>query len=475
MASVAARRAPEAPSLRIWNMVVPRDRIGTEVLAGVTTFMVMSYIIFVNPTILGQSGDPTFKFAPLMTATCLVAGLLTILMGLYSNRAFALAPGMGLNAVVAFQLIAGLKLTGREAMGVILLEGIIITILVLTGLREAIFQAVPVSLKKAISVGIGLFILFIGLNEAGIVVQGAGTPLALGTLTGVPVFVAIVGIVLTLILQVRQVKGALLISILSTTVIAVILNALYGWQAFLRDPKDPTKGSFGALLPTSIIDAPNFSLIGAVDPVGIFVKAGIFVAIMTVFSIMLSDFFDTMGTLVGVGSQAGYLNEKGEFKDVGKPLLVDSLAAVFGGLFSSSSCTTYIESQAGVQAGGRTGFSSVVVGLLFLLFLPFAPIAGIVPQQATAGALIAVGIMMVGVLVNKNEPLDLTNPELAWPVVVTMVVMPLTYSITNGIGAGFIVYTIVRLVKGQRDSAMLYVASAAFLLYFLQNVLLSIK
>jgi adenine/guanine/hypoxanthine permease len=148
---------------------------------------------------------------------------------------------------------------------------------------------------------------------------------------------------------------------------------------------------------------------------------------------------------------------------------------VFGGAFSSSSCTTYIESQAGVQAGGRTGFASVIVGLLFLLFLPFAPIAGIVPQQATAGALIAVGIMMVGVLVNKREPLDLTNPELAWPVVVTMIVMPLTYSITNGIGAGFIVYTIVRLVKGQRDSAMLYVASAAFLLYFLQSVLLTIK
>jgi AGZA family xanthine/uracil permease-like MFS transporter len=381
---------------------------------------------------------------------------------------------MGLNAVVAFQLIIGLKLTGREAMGVIFLEGVVITILVLTGFREAIMQAVPVPLKKAISVGIGLFILFIGLNEAGIVVQGAGTPLALGVLTGVKITVAVVGILLTIVLHVRQVKGALLISIITTTVLALILNYAYGGNQFLIDPKVPEKGSSGAVLPTALIGMPDFSLIGAFDPFGIFVKVGIFVAVMTVFSIMLSDFFDTMGTLVGVGSQAGYLDEKGQFKDVGKPLLVDSLAAVAGGALSSSSCTTYIESQAGVQAGGRTGLTAVVVGLLFLVFLPFYPIAGIVPAQATAGALIAVGIMMIGVLVNKNEPLDLTDPETAWPIVMTFIVMPLTYSITNGIGAGFIVYTLVRLIKGKRDGVMLYIASAAFLIYFLQAALLGL-
>ena len=467
MASVAARRSPAAPSLRLWNMVVPRDKIGTEVLAGFTTFMVMAYIIFVNPSILGFSGDTSLAgkglpFAAAMTSTCLVAGIMTILMGLYTNRAFALAPGMGLNAVVAYQLVVTDGLSWPAAMGVILIEGVVITILVLTGLREAIMRAVPTQLKKAISVGIGLFIMFIGLNEAGIVVKGSGTPLALGTLAGVPVFVAVVGIALTLILHVRQVKGSLLISIFATTVIAVILNALYGGKAFAS----------GAVVPSGIFDLPDFSLVGKVDPIGVFVKLPVFVAVMTIFSIMLSDFFDTVGTLVGVGSQAGYLDEKGQFKDVFKPLLVDSVAAAAGGALSASSCTTYIESQAGVQAGGRTGLTSLVVGVLFLLAMFLAPIAGIVPAQATSGALIAVGIMMIGVLVNKNDPLDLTDPETAWPIVTTFIMMPLTYSITNGIGAGFIVYTIIRLVNGKRDSAMLYFASAAFLLYFLQSALI---
>jgi len=471
LASRAIARSPESPELRLWNLAVPKDRVGTEVLAGATTFMVMAYIIFVNPQVLGASGEKTFTFPALMTGTCLIAGTMSILMGLYTNRAFALAPGMGLNAVVAFQLIKGMKLTGPEAMGVIFLEGVVITVLVLTGFREAIMNAVPVQLKKAISVGIGLFILFIGLAEAGIVVQGSGTPLALGKLAGVPIFVAVVGIVLTLLLHVRGVKGALLISILATTVVAVVLNYAYGGKAIPVNAADPNT-AYAAVLPSSPVGAPDFSLIGRFDPIGIFAKAGVFVAIMTIFSIMLSDFFDTIGTLVGVGSQAGYLDEKGQFKDVGKPLLVDSLAAVFGGVFSSSSCTTYIESQAGVQAGGRTGLTAVVTGLLFLLFLPLFPIAGIVPKEATAGALIAVGIMMVGVLVNRESALDLTDPATAWPIVTTFIMMPLTYSITNGIGAGFIVYTLVRLIQGKRDHAMMYVASAAFLLYFLQAVLL---
>lgn len=449
---------------RFWNLAVPKDKVGTEVLAGLTTFMVMSYIIFVNPNILGASGYAAFTFPAVMTATCLVAGVMSILMGLYSNRAFALAPGMGLNAVVAFQLIKGMGLTGPEAMGVIFLEGVVITILVLTGFREAVMNAVPVPLKKAISVGIGLFILFIGLYEAGFVDVGskASTPLVLGNLAGVPIFVAVVGLVLTIVLHVRKVRGALLISILTTTVVAVILNYAYGGKAF----------AVGAALPTSIIGAPDFSLFGHFDPFGIFAKAGIFVGVMTVFSIMLSDFFDTVGTLVGVGSRAGYLDRDGQFEDVGKPLLVDSLAAVFGGVASSSSCTTYVESQAGVEAGGRTGLTSVVTGLMFFAAMPFFPIAGIVPQQATAGALIAVGIMMVGVLVNRETTIDLSDPELAWPIVTTFIVMPLTYNITNGIGAGFLVYTLVRLVTGKRDSAIIYIVAAAFLLYFLKAVLL---
>ena len=462
MASEVVARAPESGELRLWNLAVPRDQIGTEVLAGVTTFMVMAYIIFVNPSILGLSGKG-LPFAAAMTSTCLVAGLMTILMGLYTNRAFAVAPGMGLNAVVAFQLVAEMGLSWPAAMGVIFLEGVIISILVLTGFREAVMNSVPIALKKSISVGIGLFILFIGLSQAGLVVQGQGVPLTLGKLVGVPVFVAVVGLVLTIVLTVRRVKGALLISILATTVVAVVLNYAYGGKAF------ETPGA--AVLPSGLVAVPDFSLIGAFDPFGVFVKLGALTAIMVVFSIMLADFFDTMGTLVGVGSQAGYLDEKGEFKDVGKPLLVDSLSAVVGGAFSASSATTYIESQAGVQAGGRTGLTAVVAGLLFFLFLPLAPIVGIVPKEATAGALVAVGIMMCGVLVNRDGRIDLTEPEQAWPVVTTFIVMPLTYSITNGIGAGFIVYTLVRLIQGKRDHWMMYVSSAAFVLYFLQAYL----
>ena len=466
----AGAPASARPPLRLWNLVVPREQVGTELLAGATTFVVMSYIIVVNPLILGFVGiaplaGKGLPFAAAVTSTCLVAGLLSVLMGLYSNRAFALAPGMGLNAIVAFQLVASMGLSWPAAMGVVFLEGVAVTLLVLTGFREAVMNAVPVALKKAISVGIGLFILFIGLWQAGIVVQdkSGATPIAMGELRGVPVLVAVVGLVLTILLTVKRVKGALILSILGTTAFAVVLNHLYGGQAFT------TPGV--AVLPASPFQTPDFSVVGAFEPLGIFETVGALTAALTIFSILLADFFDTLGTLVGVGSQAGYLDEEGRFEDVNKPLLVDSLGAVFGGVCSSSSCTTYVESQAGVQAGGRTGLTAVVAGLLFLLFMPFAPLIGMVPKEATAGALIAVGVMMCGILVSPGSGVDLSEPEEAWPVVITFIVMPLTYSITNGIGAGFIVYTLVRLIRRQRDSWVMYVAAAAFLVYFLRGSL----
>jgi AGZA family xanthine/uracil permease-like MFS transporter len=455
--------------LKLFNLRVRRSQVGTEILAGATTFVVMAYIIFVNPLILGFSGiaplaGKGLPFSAAMTSTCLVAGAMTLAMGLYTNRAFALAPGMGLNAVVAFQLVAGMGLSWPEAMGVIFLEGAAITLLVVTGLREAVMHAVPLPLKKAISVGIGLFILFIGLWQAGIVVQdkSGATPVAMGELEGVPMLVALFGIGLTLVLTIRRVKGALLLSILSTTALAVALNAALGSRAF------PTPGA--AVLPLHLFEAPDFSLVGRFDPWGIFRRVGPLGAALTLFSILLADFFDTLGTLVGVGAQAGYLDEEGRFRDVGKPLLVDSLAAVAGGICSSSSCTTYVESQAGVQVGGRTGLTSVVTGLLFFLFMPLAPLVAMVPKEATAGALIAVGIMMCGVLVNREDRLDLSDPEQAWPVVTTFILMPLTYSITNGIGAGFLVYALVRLARGQRDPPVIYLTAAAFLVYFLRHL-----
>jgi AGZA family xanthine/uracil permease-like MFS transporter len=470
-ASVSAPRRPGAspqPSttLRLWNLEVPRDRVGVEVLAGLTTFLVMAYIIFVNPSILGFAGVKGLEgkglpFTAVLTSTCLVAGIMTILMGLYTNKAFAIAPGMGLNAVVAFQLVATLGLSWPAAMGVILVEGLIITALVITGFRQAVFDAVPLELKRAIGVGIGWFILFIGLFEAGFIKPGpAGVPVTLGDLVGVPVFVATFGLALTAFLFVRHVRAALLIGILVSTIVATALNYTTGLKAFSMPGV--------ATLPASIVGAPDFSLIGQVDPIGLFVKLGVISAVLIILSIMLSDFFDTVGTLLGVGEQASYVDDRGKFDKVDQPLLVDSLAAVAGGLASSSSATTYIESAAGVGAGGRTGLVSVVVGVLFLVALPFSPIIGMVPKEATAPALILVGYLMMSTL---GKGIDFSDVEVGLPAVLTMAAMPLTYSITNGIGVGFITYVFLRLARGRSVNPLMAVVTAAFVIYFLEAYL----
>jgi AGZA family xanthine/uracil permease-like MFS transporter len=275
-----------------WNTSLKRDT-----LAGLTTFIVMSYIIFVNPSILGLDGKG-LPFAAALTSTCLVAGVMTILMGLVTNRAYAIAPGMGLNAVVAFSLVAAQGLSFKSAMGIVVLEGVAITILVLTGFREAIFKAIPIELKKAIVVGIGFFILFIGLVDGGIVVAGSGTVVTLGSFTTVPVAVTLFGLVITIIMVARKWRGAIILGILITTVFAIILNYAYDQKAF-----PPGQ----AVWPSDIVAMPDFSLVGAFD-FGAFAKLGIAATILWIFSLMLSDFFDTMGTLVGVGGQAGYLD-----------------------------------------------------------------------------------------------------------------------------------------------------------------------
>ncbi len=449
-----------------WNTSLKRDT-----LAGLTTFIVMSYIIFVNPSILGLGGKG-LPFAAALTSTCLVAGVLTILMGLVTNRAYAIAPGMGLNAVVAFSLVLGQGLTFKSAMGLIVLEGVAITILVLTGFREAIFKAIPLELKKAIVIGIGFFILFIGLVNGGIVISppGDGTVVTLGNFVGVPIAVTLFGLVITIIMVARKWRGAIILGILGSTVFAIVLNYIYNKKAF---------GPGTAVIPSKVFAAPDFSLVGQFD-FGAFAKLGVAAAILWIFSLMLSDFFDTMGTLVGVGGQAGYLDEKGDLPQVNRPLLVDSVAAIAGGAVSSSSATTYIESGAGVAQGGRTGWVALVVGVLFLLAMFFSPIAGVVPANATAPALIIVGFLMMATLTkgeaeaehDDHEPkaaIDFSNLAFGIPAVLIMTIMPLTYSITNGIGFGFIAYTLIRVVQGKaRDvSWMLWIASAGFIIYFL--------
>lgn len=435
--------------------------IGTEVLAGVTTFMVMAYIIFVNPAILSFAGLPDLQglgppFAATVAATCLVAGIMTILMGLLSNYPLAMAPGMGLNAVVAFQLIATMKLPWPSAMGVIFVEGLIITLLVLTGFRRAVMEAIPLPLKQAISVGIGLFLLFIGLVNGGFVKQGQGVPVTLGDLDTPQVLVAIVGLFLTMSLMAWGVRGALLLGIVLTTLFAILVNSWTNLKAF------PTPGM--AVIPPQILAPPDLSTLGMGLDFGVFVRVGWITGAMAVFSILLADFFDTMGTVIGIGSQTGWLDEKGSLPRLNRILLVDSLGAVLGGLASSSSATTYIESAAGIAAGGKTGLAAVVTGLLFLLALFFSPLAAVVPPQATAAALIVVGYLMCSVV----REIAFDDFENGFPALLTLTVMPFTYSITNGIGAGFIAYSLGKLIKGKGGEVhwMMYGTSLAFLLYF---------
>ena len=461
--------------LRAWGTTA-----GTEVMAGLTTFMVMAYIIFVNPTILMTTQPPDSALRPgITTATCLVAGLMTILMGLVTNRAFAIAPGMGLNAIVAFQLVGAQGLSYGEAMGVIVAEGLVITLLVVVGLRKLVMDAIPTDLKAAISVGIGLFILFIGLIQAGIVAPGQGTPLQMGRLVGWPVATAVLGLLFTVALMARRVRGALLWGVLGTTALAVAVNYANGGGLWLVDGRD-----LGiAKLPTRLVAAPDFSTIGSFS-FGFVGKLGLLTAALVVFALLLADFFDTLGTLIGVGGRAGYLNERGELPEAQKPLLVDSLAAVAGGAAGSSSATTYIESAAGIGVGGRTGLTALVTGVLFLLAMPLWPLVGMVPQQATAPALILVGFLMTGVLSARETTgpngervreggIDFTNLAIGLPALATIVMMPLTYNITNGIGAGFVLYTVIRLVKGEwrQVHPALYVVAAVFLLYFLRQPL----
>ena len=437
--------------------------VATEVRAGLTTFMVMAYIIFVNPIILGYIGVPGLDgkglpFGPTLTVTCLTAGLLTIAMGVISNYPLALAPGMGLNAVVAFELVAGRGLTWPQAMTIVFLEGAVITVLVLTRFREAMLEAVPLALKRAISVGIGLFIAFIGFFTAGFVVKPAAGPLPVGLapLQGLPLAVFLVGFLLTAWLMARRVRGALLLGIVLTTVIAIILNgALAGWKGFA------TPGA--AQIPTAIVQAPDFSTFGRLD-FGVIGRLGLLTAALVTFSIMLSDFFDTMGTIIGVGGKGGFLDREGRLPGAGRVLLVDSLGAVFGGVANSSSNTTYIESAAGVTEGGRTGLGPVVTGLLFLVAMWFSPLAGVIPAQATAPALVIVGFYMMSVA--RDIPWD--DYEDAIPAFVTMLVMPFTWSITNGIGAGFVTYVVIKVLNGRARQVhwMLYLAALAFLLYF---------
>jgi adenine/guanine/hypoxanthine permease len=421
----------------------------TEVRAGLTTFMVMAYIIFVNANILGDPKGAAMDKVAVAAATALVAGIMTIAMGVFANYPFALAAGLGINGIVSFSLAAGAGLGWQGAMGVIFWEGLVVTVLVLVGLREAIMDAIPLSLKRAIGVGIGLFILFIGFVSGGLIAtpQGGFPPVAFVYPTTSGAFVTLIGLFVTIALFVMKIRGALILSIIVTTIIALVAGV--------------------ASIPTNLTSSFSLSTLLGLDPFKVFSTLGIYVAILTIFSIMLIDFFDTMGTVTGVAEQAGLATPEGRVPGVGRVLLVDSVAAVVGGLAGTSSNTTYIESAAGVAEGGRTGFTAVVVGALFLLAVFLAPLAGIVPSQATAPVLILVGFLMFTLI----RDIDVTNVEDGIPALLTMVLMPLTYDISIGIGAGFIAWTFIKVVRGKVADIhpLMWAVSIAFLIFFLQD------
>jgi len=446
-----AQRAPSGGSgLDSYFKLSERGtNVATEVRAGVATFLVMAYIIFVNPSILGAAGlDP----GAVAAATALVAGALCIAMGVVANYPLAMAAGLGINGAVAFGLVLGSGLTPAGAMGVIVLEGIVVTILVVIGLREAIMDAVPTSLKYAIGVGIGLFILFIGFVNGGLIQQPPGdgpVPVQFIFPNSAGASLTLIGLAITIILYARKVTGALVISIVLTTIVGLIM----GVQSF----------------PDTLAVSPDFSTLGEFDLGEVFTVLGTLTALLTIFSFMLTDFFDTMGTATAIVEQAELTDEDGSIPDVGKLLFVDSIGAALGGMAGVSSNTSYIESSAGVAEGGRTGLTAVVVGILFLLSIFLAPIAGLIPPQATAPVLILVGFLMASLI----KDIDFTDLEEGLPALLAIVLMPLTYSITVGIGAGFVVWVLIKAVlgKARQVPVLMWVVSAAFVVYFLQTLL----
>jgi AGZA family xanthine/uracil permease-like MFS transporter len=463
---------PENAFVRYFELAKYNVTVGSEIMAGVTTFLVMAYIAFVNPGILSSVADRSgFKldFAATVTATCWVSSFLCILMGAFARRPFAMAPGMGLNAVVTYQLVAAQGLSWPQAMGIIVLEGIIITALVLTKFRQIIMDIVPMELKRAIAAGIGLFILYIGLINGGLVAGNPGLakdptapPVQLGNFGTLTILVAVFGVLLTAWLEARKMRAALLVGILGATIFAILLN--YGSMAIGNGAIYPAATGWAVIPVWPWIQGPAMPAFFGLD-LGAFTTHGPISSSINTFSIMLSDFFDTMGTFVGVGLIAGFLNAKGQLPEVEKPLLVDSIGPIVGGAFGASSATTYIESGAGVSAGGRTGIVAITVGAIFL-FVPFlTPVISIVPPQATASALIIVGFFMIQSL----REIDWTDFRVAFPVLITMIAMPLTYSITNGIGFGFILFTAMMIFTGAANKVhwLMYLVSAAFIIYFL--------
>ncbi|MBF7097893.1 NCS2 family permease [Alkalibacter mobilis] len=427
--------------------------IRTEIMAGITTFMTMAYILIVNPSILSATG---MDFNALITATALAAAIGTFIMAFYANYPFALAPGMGLNAYFAYVVVLQMGYSWQLALTAIFAEGLIFILLSVFNVREALFNAIPTTLKKAVGVGIGLFIAFIGFQNAGIIVSNDATLVGLGNLRSIAAILTIVGIVITVVLLVRKVRGAILWGILATYLIGLIcqLTGIY--------VVNPELGMY-SLIPSGIISTPP-----SLSPILFkFDFSNIFSIqfLMVIFTFLFVDLFDTLGTLIGVSTKAGFLNEKGELPKIKQALMADAVATTAGAVLGTSTTTTYVESASGVADGGRTGLTAFTTGVLFLLALIFSPVISVIPSFATAPALVIVGLFMMEHVVD----IDFNDYTEALPAFMTIFMMPLAYSISDGLAFGGISYVVVKLLTGKRKDIhpVMYFVALLFVLYFL--------
>jgi len=431
---------------RIFHLTELGTNVRTEILAGVTTFVTMAYILFVNPNILKAAGMPVdATFA----ATAIAACVATLIMGLYANYPIALAPGMGLNAFFTYSVVIGMKLPWQTALGAVFISGIIFFLMTVTKLREWIMEGVPEVLRISIGVGIGLFIAFIGLQNGKLVVANPDTLVTLGNMKSASVIVTVFGLIVTGFFMAKKVKGGLLIGILLTTLFSMLMGYSplpTGWSSFITF-QNPFKAIAPVMGQLNIKAAFDYGLISIL------------------FAFTFVDLFDNIGTLLGVSRKAGLLDKNGNLPRAGKALMADSIGTMFGAAMGTPTVTSYIESAAGVLEGGKSGLTAVIVAVLFAVSLVFAPLIGLIPGTATAPVLILVGVLMMGEVVNIKFD-DFTD---AFPAFMTIVMMPLTYSIAQGLAFGFMSYTIIKLITGRHkeNNPVMYILTILFIIHFI--------
>jgi AGZA family xanthine/uracil permease-like MFS transporter len=456
---------------QLFKLKQNKTTVKTEIIAGFTTFITMAYIIFVNPNILrmagmnaeGALGDAAVQFnafndpvvGAVMVATVLSAAVSTLVMGLYANYPFALAPGMGLNAFFTFTVVLSMGLSWQSALGAVFISGLVFILITVSGIREAIINGIPMSLKNAVSAGIGLFIALIGFINAKIIVSNPATVIGFGDFTQKGTLLAVIGVIITGILLARNIKGAILIGILATTVIGIPMGVVVIPEGFTPVTAPPSL-------------APTFAKMNFADLFNLKEGATLLGTVVSFLAIVLSftyvDLFDTLGTLVGTAAKAGMLDEEGKLPRINKAMMADAIGTSVGAVLGTSTVTTYVESTAGAVEGGRTGLTSVVVALLFIASLFIAPIAGLVPSEATAPALIIVGVLMLGAV----KQIDFSDFTEALPAFMTIVMMPFSYSIANGIAAGLIFYPIVKIAAGRSKEVhpIVYILAILFIIRF---------